>query len=101
MLQIVLLTFDGNVRTVLDQGGDCLNIFLKLADNADSGNVFHFLFHALHGNMLALHFLQDAGHAFHAAAYLLDGGIQIIFSVFADNVFKFDDQFLDRQFVGA
>ena len=51
--------------------------------------------------MLALHFLQDAGHAFHAAAYLLDGGIQIIFSVFADNVFKFDDQFLDRQFVGA
>lgn len=73
MLQIVLLTFDGNVRTVLDQGGDCLNIFLKLADNADSGNVFHFLFHALHGNMLALHFLPDAGHAFHAAAYLLEG----------------------------
>ena len=45
--------------------------------------------------MLALHFLQNAGYTFHSSAYLLNRGIQIIFSMFADNVFKFDNQFPD------
>lgn len=59
MLQIVFFTFDGHITAATDNRGYGINIFFKLTDDADTGNVFDLFFHLFHGNMFALHFFQD------------------------------------------
>ena len=101
VFEVIFFTFYHHIAAVSDHRGNSINIFLELTYDTDSGDVFYFFFHFIHRDMLALHFFQNAGYTFHSSAYLLNRGIQIIFSMFADNVFKFDNQFPGCQFVGA
>ena len=62
MLEIIFLTLDRHIGTLLDHGCYCINIFFKLTDNTDSRDILQFFFHMFHKNVFALHFFQDARH---------------------------------------
>ena len=74
-------------------------ILLKLADNADSGDTFHLVLHALEGDILALELFQNAGNALDPPAHLFDRGMHIPFSVILNNMLKFYYQFLHRKVI--
>ena len=99
MLQIVFFTFDGHITAATDNRGYGINIFFKLTDDADTGNVFNLFFHLFHGDMLALHFFQNAWKAFYTAADLLYRRIQVILLMFIYNMFKLYHQFFDSKFI--
>ena len=99
--QVIFLIFNLHIRTFLDNGYHCVNILLKLTDNADSGYVLHFRLQTVEGNAFSLHFLQNAGNAFYTADYLFHGRIQVFFLVFSNNMVKLYNQFPDCQFIGT
>ena len=101
MLQIILLTLYGHIAALLDQRGYCLNILLKLTDNTHTGNILNFLFHAFHGNLLTLHFLQNTADTLHPALNLLNGTVDIIFLAFINNMVKFHFQLSHSQLIRA
>ena len=101
MLEIIFLTLDRHIGTLLDHGCYCINIFFKLADNTDSRDILQFFFHMFHKNVFALHFFQDARHTLDTSADLFDRRIEVILLVFVYNMLKLDHQFSDRQFIGA
>ena len=99
MFQIVFFTFDGHITAATDNRGYGINIFFKLTDDADTGNVFNLFFHLFHGDMFALHFLQDTWKTLDTPTDLFNRGIQVILLVFIYNMFKLYHQFFDSKFI--
>ena len=101
MFQIILLTLYNHIASLLDQRSNCLYILFKLTDNTDTRNILQFLFHSLHRNMLALHFLKNAAHTLNSALNLLDRAVNIVLFTFIDNVVEFHFQLSHSQFIRA
>ena len=99
MFQIVFFTFDGHITAATDNRGYGINIFFKLTDDADTGNVFDLFFHLFHGNMFALHFFQDTWKTLDTSTDLFNRRIQVILLVFIYNMFKLYHQFFDSKFI--
>ena len=87
---------------ITDQSGNILQSdrwWLTLTDDADTGNVFNLFFHLFHGDMFALHFLQDTWKTLDTPTDLFNRGIQVILLVFIYNMFKLYHQFFDSKFI--
>ena len=101
MFQIILLALYSHIASFLNHRSNRLYILFKLADNTNTCDILQFLFHLLHRNMLALHFLKDTAYTLNSALYLLDRTVNIVLFTLIDNVIKFHFQLSYSQFIRA
>ena len=98
---IIFDTFDFHVRTTGDQIRNSLDIFHKLTDDPDAGDIFYLFFHFLKRNFLSFHFFQNTGNAFYTPCDLFDGRIQSPFPVLQTQMLELFHQFCHCLFVGT